>query len=130
MPEQKNKGNDFGKDAEKIAVDYLASKGYVINETNWKIPGVVEIDIIASKGSDMIFVEVKARSGNWEEPESAIDDRKIRKLVLGADIYLRNRRHNFNYRFDIIAITGNKDDYRLSHYEDAFLSPVSRPKKR
>lgn len=130
MPERMNKGNDFGKEAEKIAVDYLASNGYVINKTNWKISGIVEIDIIASKGSDMIFVEVKARSGHWEEPESAIDERKIRKLVQGADIYLRNQKHNFNYRFDIIAITGSKDDYHLSHYEDAFLSPVSQPRKR
>lgn len=121
--------NAWGAVAESIAADYIASQGYIIRERNWKIPRIVEIDIIAQKGTEIVFVEVKARSGEWDEPEAAIDEKKIHKMVTGADIYLRSQEHRFDYRFDIIAITGNRKKHTIRHYADAFISPVSKIKR-
>lgn len=124
----KEKGEDkdgWGVQAEDIAAGYLMKNGYVVRERNWRVGNTLEIDIIAEKGLEMVFVEVKARNGEWEDPADAIDDKKIRKICNGADIYLRNLPHTYDYRFDIITLTGNTSDYQLEHYEDAFMPPLT-----
>lgn len=117
--------NDWGKQAETIAKEYLRAEGYIVREENWRIGNTVEIDIIAQKDHEMVFVEVKARSGRWNPAVEAVDEKKIRKIVTGADSYLKRQPHLFAYRFDIIAITGNPENYKLDHYQDAFLPPLS-----
>lgn len=114
----------WGYIAETIASEYLISEGYVIRERNWRVSNTLEIDIIAEKNLEMVFVEVKARSGEWEDPEDAVDNKKIKKITNGADIYLRALPRAYDYRFDIIAITGNKENYKLEHYPDAFFPPL------
>lgn len=117
--------NDWGKQAETIAKEYLRAEGYIVREENWRIGNTVEIDIIAQKDHEMVFVEVKARNGRWNPAVEAVDEKKIRKIVTGADSYLKRQPHLFSYRFDIIAITGNPENYKLDHYQDAFLPPLS-----
>ena len=53
----KNLG-DFG---ESFAADFLLENGYAILERNYKTKAG-EIDIIASIGNTLVFVEVKTRS--------------------------------------------------------------------
>lgn len=115
----------WGWQAEQIAADFLIAEGYVIRERNWRLGNTLEIDIIAEKGKEMVFIEVKARSGDWDAPEDAVDNKKIRKIVRGADIYLRNLPYAYDYRFDIIAITGDAGNYSIEHYPDAFFPPLS-----
>jgi putative endonuclease len=55
------RANAFGLRAETLAVYYLRCKGWRVLATRYKVPGG-EIDIIARRGSLVIFVEVKARS--------------------------------------------------------------------
>ncbi len=50
-----------GRRAEWIAALFLQAKGYRILAKRVRTP-VGEIDIIARKGSDLVFVEVKARA--------------------------------------------------------------------
>lgn len=116
---------EWGKKAENIAAEFLISNGYVVRERNWRVGKTIELDIIAQSEDTIIFVEVKARNGKWEDPVEAVDDKKIRKMVRGADIYLKKESRPFAYRFDIIAITGTEDNYTLDHYPDAFLPPLS-----
>ncbi len=115
---------EFGKFAEQKAVDYLVSKGYAIRERNWRC-GKLEIDIIAQNGTTIVFVEVKGRSGEWDDPEDAVTVKKMRRISNAADSYLRNLEFDFFYRFDIIAIKGSQDEYELEHYEDAFIPPLT-----
>lgn len=116
----------WGKEAEQIAADYLMREGYTIRERNWR-PGAShkEIDIIAQKDTTMVFVEVKARHSADYDPADAVDSRKIRFICQAADAYLRRLPHDFDYRFDIIAITGSPGEHTLSHLPDAFMPPVS-----
>jgi len=51
---------DVGDWGERIASDYLISNGYQILERNF-YTRYGEIDIVASKDEDIIFVEVKTR---------------------------------------------------------------------
>ena len=52
--------NDLGKEGEDEAVRYLTEKGYCILHRNWR-RGRNELDIIATKDGQLVFVEVKTR---------------------------------------------------------------------
>lgn len=124
---RKEQGNDnfeWGHMAEQVAVEYLLGQSYVIRERNWKC-GHLEIDIIAQVDRTVIFIEVKARSGKYEKAIEAVDARKQARIIHAADIYLRNLTHLYQYRFDVIALTGNRDNFKLEHYRDAFMPKVN-----
>lgn len=116
-----------GREAERLAADYLVSKGYAVREMNWRPhPAHYEVDIIAQKGNEIVFVEVKARSN--PDPQAAIDAvdlRKQRFIAKAADTYLRMQPYMFYYRFDIIVVTGEGPDSSIHHIEDAFMPPLS-----
>lgn len=110
---------EWGALAESIAADWLLTRGYTLRERNYRFRDV-EIDIIAQKDDEIIFVEVKARTGKDQNPLDAVDARKRKKIMFGADIYLRNLDQLFFYRFDIITITGTPEHYVLAHYPDSY----------
>lgn len=120
--EQGASNREWGAFAEQKAAEYLRSLGYVVREQNLKFRNI-EIDIIAQKGNVIAFVEVKARSGNDQDPVDAVNKRKRNKMIAGADIYLRNLDHDFYWRFDIITLVGNAKSYTLDHIQDAFYPP-------
>lgn len=116
---------EWGMFAERIAHDYLVTSGYVIRECNWHPShSHLEVDIVAEMPGTIVFVEVKARSKNGNDAARAVDARKQKRIVKAADRYLRGLEIPYEYRFDIIAITGNPDDYTLEHLKDAYLPPL------
>lgn len=73
--------SEFGHLAEDYAVGLLTSKGYKIISRNFRSK-FGEIDIIATKDSSLIFVEVKARWGNrFGAPEEAVTPWKLYKIT-------------------------------------------------
>lgn len=126
--EKRLQGEDnfkWGREAEQIAADYFLTHGYSIRERNWKCAHI-EIDLILELGRTIVFVEVKARNGDNQDPADAVNSKKKIKMVRGADIYLSHLDHFYYYRFDIFTITGTREQYTIAHYPDAFLSPVNR----
>lgn len=121
--ETKLRDLDFGKFAEEKATEFYIARGYAIRERNWRFKRI-EIDLIAQTGDTVVFVEVKARSGRDTDPLDAVTPDKIRRMVRGADIYLKSLDGELEYRFDIFALTGDFSDYRVEVYEDAFLAPL------
>lgn len=120
-----NYSRQWGEEAEQIAADYLLMKGYTVRERNWRYKNLIEIDIIAQTGNTVIFVEVKARSKEDGDPIEAVDNKKMLKMVRGADRYLSAQLEWYDCRFDIISISGNASDYDLKHIETAFIPPLS-----
>lgn len=115
----------WGKQAENIVCEYLISKGYTVRERNWRpSTSKSEIDLIAQKDDTLVFVEVKARSDKDLDPAEAMTQEKIKNVVRGANSYLRNQDFDFYYRFDVAAVSGNAEDYKLDYLEDAFLPPL------
>lgn len=111
---------------EAVAYRHFASMGYAMRETKWKGNGY-EIDLIVQKGTRVVFVEVKTRSGDTTDPAEAVDMKKRQRMIAAADIYLKNLGLPLDYQFDIIAITGTERDFRLEHVPDAFFpSPRTR----
>lgn len=66
-----------------------------------------EVDIIAfdTKLSELVFVEVKARTSQQTHPVLAVTNKKINNMQAVAAAYLRKIPQKLNYRFDIITIT-------------------------
>jgi putative endonuclease len=116
--------NKLGKQGEELAEKYLASKGCQILERNWRFSRY-ELDIIAESRNFIIFVEVKTRaSENWGNPEDAVSERKMKRMVEAADFYLKNFDIDKPARFDIAAIVMNGHSTSLHYIEDAFLPPL------
>lgn len=113
--------NDFGTEGEALAEQYLKGKGYSILAKNYRFEKS-EIDIIAKQENTIIFVEVKARTGNrYGFPEEAISDKKKEKLMQGAEAYLLENTLQCPIRFDVIAITKSANSIEIEHIEDAFF---------
>lgn len=117
------KHNEVGKWGEDLACEKLIREGYAIVKRNWRMHRY-EIDIIASKGSRIIFVEVKTRTNRESDPFDAINKAKMQHMIRSASVYLRYFETHLDPQFDIIGITGTPDNYQLEHIEDAFIPPL------
>ena len=118
------KNNDnlkLGREGEKRAKNHLKWKGYKILKTNYRYKKG-EIDIIASNEKFTIFVEVKTRSNtSYGNPEEAVSKKKESLIKSVAQQFMNLYGSKDLIRFDIIAITKNKNNkFELEHFEDAF----------
>ena len=94
----------------------LTQKGYTILARNFVSPGS-EIDLIATDGRVIAFVEVKTRTGRYAMGREAVTKTKQKRICKGAVYYLmRNGLMNRQARFDVIEIQGE----RVTHIENAF----------
>jgi putative endonuclease len=116
--------NELGKEGEEVAVNYLISKGYIIRDRNWRL-NHLELDIVAMKDNQLVVVEVKTRSNtHYMDPEEAVNRKKIRRIVIAADSYIRQHRLDLPVRFDIVTVVGSKQPFTINHIEDAFYPPL------
>jgi len=95
----------LGKKGEDAAAIHLSGKGYTILARNVRTP-CGELDLVASSGEYLVFVEVKARRGRSHGlPEEAITRRKKKHLLDSALQYLQeNGRMDTPWRIDVVAI--------------------------
>ena len=117
--------NEIGKKGEDIAVNFLIENGYAILCRNWKCQNA-EIDIIASTGEFLVFVEVKTRSSDmWGLPEDAVSKQKMSQIIKGASLYIEeNEVGDLEPRFDIISIVLDSKPINIEHIDDAFYPPL------
>ncbi len=119
MPESTRARGSRGEDQ---AVDFLSKKGYRVLQRNYRY-GNGEIDIIALDGEELVFVEVKLRSGNaFGEPEDSISPRKRRLFRRTAEGYLaEHAMEDRPCRCDVVAIVAPRGAApAIRHLEDAF----------
>ena len=115
----------LGKEAEDKAVEFLIGLGYTIVERNWRYRKY-EVDIIATYGGFLVFVEVKARSSAvFCEPEMFVDRKKQKFLIAAANAYLEAGRTDMEARFDIISVLKFNNNLTVKHLERAFF-PLAR----
>lgn len=113
--------NEFGKQGENLAINYLKNRGYTILEKNWRYRKA-EIDIIAKLQNEIIIIEVKSRSSDYfGNPQEFIDHKKIKLLVEAANHYVILNDLDIEVRFDIVAILRKKGKLDIEHFENAFL---------
>jgi putative endonuclease len=82
------RARSLGNFGERVAASHLEAKGYEILERNWSVREG-EIDIIASKPDELVFVEVRSRRGrSFGTPEESITGRKAAHVRAAAAAYL------------------------------------------
>ncbi len=111
-----------GAAGEAAAAGYLKKAGFRIIERNYRTP-VGEIDIIAQKGKEIIFVEVKARFSNgFGYPADAVGHVKQHKIIKTALWYMQAEKpREKNLRFDVISVMfDQRGSYSIDHIPYAF----------
>lgn len=103
------KKNELGVKGENLAVRYLKKRGYRIIERNYRIK-LGEIDIIAEQGDNLVFIEVKTRSGSsFGSPLESITVQKQKQLSKVALEYICKKKcHQLPARFDVVGIQFQK----------------------
>ncbi|MGE0230268.1 MAG: YraN family protein [Flavobacteriaceae bacterium] len=93
-----------GRRAEWSCLVLLACKGYRPLARRVRTP-FGEIDLIASRGGTIVFVEVKHRASEGAALE-AVSARQQRRMVDAASWWLarRPRYGRYNLRFDVMAV--------------------------
>lgn len=112
--------NELGTWGEEQAAEFLIHKGYTILERDWK-SGHRDIDIIATNGQVVVFVEVKARRNRiFGEPEDAVDYMKMHNLRAAINHYVKFKNIRLDIRFDIITVVGTPymGQAEITHIED------------
>ena len=109
-----------GKLGEDKACEFLINKGYTIIERNFRCK-LGEIDIIAKKNKELIFLEVKTRrSFQYGMPSEAVNKIKKQHICEVAKFYiLKNKISNKIIRFDVIEIKLGRDCF-INHIKQAF----------
>lgn len=95
----------LGRWGEEYAADFLLQRGWEIIGRNVRTK-YGELDLIARKGEELVFFEVKTRfSSEFGMPEEAVSEKKKVHLHHSAESYLElHPELSDDWRVDVIAI--------------------------
>ncbi len=112
------KNRRIGWIGEKLAALFLMKRLYEIKSINEYSAPYGELNLIAEKNDEIVFVEVKTVSKEQlGSPELKIDYEKISKLEKAIDSYLIKNETNKNIRLDIITVFLGKGRPIIKHYK-------------
>lgn len=119
QPHRHAKGNV----GEAAAAAYLERQGYQVIARNVRTHAG-EIDLIASEGETLCFVEVKARlTDRYGAAVSAIGREKQRRLARAASLYLVFHPWHGPCRFDALGLDAVAGGWRFTLVRNAFEVP-------
>jgi len=115
---------DIGYRGEDLAAEFLKNEGYRVLERNYRFERN-EVDLVCldpDKGGELVFVEVKTRSGSgFGPPEASVTDEKKRSLIEVSRAYLHERQlEGAPSRFDVVGIVLAEGEPEIEHHENAF----------
>jgi putative endonuclease len=92
-----------GRRAEFLAAWWLRLKGYAILARRVRTP-VGEVDLVARRGSALVFIEVKARA-SADAAALSLDDYRLRRVAAAAEALApRFGRENDDIRIDAVFV--------------------------
>lgn len=103
---------EIGNKYEDKSVETLVREAYKILERNYQ-NRFGEIDIIAEKNKELVFIEVKYRkTSKFGYGYEAVDRRKIMKILKLANYYIQSKKYqNYKIRFDCMSYLGDELDW-------------------
>ncbi len=112
----------LGMEGEKIALQYLENKNYMILSKNWRNKHK-EIDLICKDNSTLVFVEVKTRTGDFfQKPYEAVENKKQNLLAEAAEAFINEYNDFEELRFDVLSIVFDKNGLKkIEHIKEAFI---------
>ncbi len=124
---QGKKNKEVGDQGEERAVAHLRSNGFRIVARNVRYK-VGEIDIVAMRGKELHFFEVRSRrSGGLVSPFETITRAKMTKIRRAAQCYLSDKKNNFDEKklpacfFSVIGIAHSEHGLKIEMLLDAFV---------
>jgi putative endonuclease len=107
----------LGISAESRAALFLIAKAYRIAARRYRTP-FGEIDIVARRRNDLVFVEVKAREA-FDDAAEAVTDRNKDRIIAAAELWLAHHPADAQraIRFDVVLVVPGK---LPRHIIDAF----------
>ena len=103
---------EIGNKYEDKSVETLVREAYKILERNYQ-NRFGEIDIIAEKNKELVFIEVKNRkTSKFGYGYEAVDRRKIMKILKLANYYIQSKKYqDYKIRFDCMSYLGDELDW-------------------
>lgn len=113
--------SSLGRNGEDLANSLYRRAGYQVVERNYRVPEG-EIDLIARRGSTVVFCEVKTRrTDHWGAPVEAVAWRKQARLRRLAARWMRERgAGEAEVRFDVVSVVVRDGRPEITHFPDAF----------
>lgn len=109
-----------GNYGEDLAVKYLKKKKFKIISRNYQTK-LGEIDIIAVKNKETVFVEVKTRTQKlYGTGAEAVDYFKQQRIIKTSMLYLGEKYSLVPIRYDVIEIYLDGEEFEINHIENAF----------
>ena len=110
----------LGRWGEKQAAGYLHQKGYRLLAAGYRCR-MGEIDLIAQKGRELAFVEVKLRSDRrFGLPRDFVTTAKQRRIRTTAAFYMTRHDPDLCARFDVAEVYDDETPPRIEYIENAF----------
>ncbi len=109
-----------GRMSERIAVNYLKSRGYKILFTNWTCYAG-ELDIVAFRGR-LTFIEVKSAFSGFCSPCELFTQKKRKNILRTINNFLLLNQSQFtdsnSWVLDLICVYRSNYGYEIKHYEN------------
>ena len=111
----------IGLTGEQAAAAFLRSKGYKIIQPNYRAAGA-EIDLVASTGDILCFIEVKTRKTcDHGAPEAFVTRSKQQRIMRAARIFsARKPYRGYRVRFDVVSVLRDGETLTCDLIENAF----------
>lgn len=111
---------------QQIAKQYLVKKGFEILAENYYVRGG-EIDLAVRQFGRVRFIEVKSRTSYERgQPQEAINFVKLERLVIAAQVFMRDKGWlgKTPFQIDGISVFISKIDKKawLKHFENIFTN--------
>lgn len=119
-----NEARLLGRWGEALVAKDLRKRGWAVLEAGFRCR-MGELDLVASDGSCLVFVEVKLRKNASFAPAAAfVDGRKQRRLRAAAEFYLLSHPTQLQPRFDVAEVyapygTATREP-KIHYIENAF----------
>jgi putative endonuclease len=114
-----------GHSGEAHARAWLEGRGYACVATNWHCRAG-ELDLVMRDGEELVFVEVKTRTGErFGHAAEAVTDAKRRKLLAAAEWFIAEHPEwqDAIWRCDLVAVTidPRTGTAAIEHYDNALF---------
>jgi putative endonuclease len=121
MPRSVLPVKDLGRAGERRAAWFYRWRGFEILAENVR-DRRGEIDLVARRGTLVVFAEVKTRQGTrMGEPWEAVDRPKELRIAEIAEGFLHQRRlDHCMMRFDVLSLVWNGWRFEVTHFPNAY----------
>lgn len=109
----------LGRLGEEMVKKHLEQQGFKLLQQNFTVR-CGEIDLVASQGRTLLFVEVKTRSIHYFATSQVIVKSKQRKLWRAAQAFLLKHRmspQDFVLRFDVAVVSASLQEPALAQLQ-------------